>query len=468
MKTLLISLLIGAAALPGSASARKTGFQLKDVAVERTENNLYINGTVPVERVGGSNREVWVTPVIRNGNDSIELGTTVVAGRNRYYQALRHDLAKSEGVALVRDSRELQSLPVRAQLPFEKWMSTAEMHVRYDVKGCCSDSLDRRIVPLGQLDLEPKRFVPSFNWLEPAAEVKMRELKGQAFIDFPVNKTEIYPDYRGNQRELAKIRATIDSVINDRDVEITALSIKGFASPEGSWRNNERLAKGRTAALKSYVEQLYHFSPGFITASYEPEDWEGLVKWLQGNDIDHRDAILAIATDNSLAPDARDARIKRRFPAQYARLLADVYPALRHSDYRIEYRIRPFTDPAQIVEIARTRPQNLSLQEFFLAARSLEPGSEAYNELFETAVRMYPHSEVANLNAANAAMMRGDLAGARRYLDKAGDGPEAVYARGVWEALGGNYDAARSSFERAARLKVADAPAALEQLKELE
>lgn len=89
-------------------------------------------------------------------------------------------------------------------------------------------------MPLGRLDLEPKKFEPVFNWIAPTAEaVKIRELKGQAFIDFPVNKTVIYPDYRGKLRELAKIRATIDTVINDKDVEITALSIKGFASPEG-------------------------------------------------------------------------------------------------------------------------------------------------------------------------------------------------------------------------------------------
>ena len=93
MKTTLISLLMGAVAL--------SDMKLKNVGVERTENTLYINGEVPLGRVDGSNREVWVTPVIRNGNDSIELGTTVIAGRNRYYQALRHGLEKREGVALV-------------------------------------------------------------------------------------------------------------------------------------------------------------------------------------------------------------------------------------------------------------------------------------------------------------------------------------------------------------------------------
>ena len=53
-------------------------------------------------------------------------------------------------------------------------------------------------------------------------------------------------------------------------------------------------------------------------------------------------------------------------------------------------------------------------------------------------------------------------------LKGAGDGPEAIYARGNLEALRGNYAEARRYFEQAARLKVADAPAALAQLDELE
>ncbi len=80
---------------------------------------------------------------------------------------------------------------------------------------------------------------------------------------------------------------------------------------------------------------------------------------------------------------------------------------------------------------------------------------------------MYPDNEVANLNAANAAMSRGDLDSAARYLDKAGDSPEAIYARGIYNALAGDFAKARSFFIQAARLKVADAPAAIEQLNEV-
>ncbi|MDE6528268.1 MAG: hypothetical protein K2L78_04415, partial [Muribaculaceae bacterium] len=230
--------------------------------------------------------------------------------------------------------------------------------------------------------------------------------------------------------------------------------------------NNVRLAKGRTEALKTYVETLYRFEPGFITTSYEPEDWEGLRDWVEKSNIENRDGILAIS-NGPLAPDPRDAKIRSTYPTQYAFLLANVYPALRHSDYKIDYTIRSYSTPEEIIEVLYTRPQNLSLQEFFTAASSLEPGSQTYNDLFETAVRLYPDSEVANLNAASSAIQRGDYAGAARYLDKAGDSPQAVYNRGIVAAMQADYETALQLFRRAAMLRVADAPAAVEQVESL-
>jgi outer membrane protein OmpA-like peptidoglycan-associated protein len=113
--------------------------------------------------------------------------------------------------------------------------------------------------------------------MRPNAEVvKSREIKGSAFIDFPVNQVVIYPDYRSNSAELEKIMATINSVREDKDVSITSLSIKGFASPEGTYQHNTYLAKERTAALMNYVQNLYHFAPSIVKTNYEPEDWMGL------------------------------------------------------------------------------------------------------------------------------------------------------------------------------------------------
>lgn len=484
MKKYLYRLCIAlAAAIPATASANEAPFMAaiertqlnvtaSKYAVERSENMLFVSADLNIDSVRrGSNRELWIKPEVVATSKTEQLPAVVLAGRNRFYQAQRLDLPVKENFTLLRDNYKDNTYTYNATVPYEKWMHGAELKLILELRGCCSDSIERQEILLTHINVEPpapQRFVPVYNWITPQAEtVKTRELRGQAYIDFPVNKIVIYPEYRRNTVELAKIRATIDSVHQDPDIKITALSIKGYASPEGPWNNNVRLAKGRTAALKTYVEDLYHFEKNFIQTDFDPEDWGGLRAYVEKSNIANREGILSLI-DSSLEPDAKDAKIKSTYPQQYAFLLAEVYPALRHSDYRIEYTIRSFSDVNEILELVKTRPQKLSLQEFFLAAKSVEPGSEIYNDIFETAVRMYPDSEVANLNAANAAMGRGDYAAAARYISKAGDDPTAIYAAGVLAALQGDYAKARENFEAAARLKVADAPAALRQLDDMQ
>lgn len=43
-------------------------------------------------------------------------------------------------------------------------------------------------------------------------ERKVREESGRAYLDFPLNETTIYPEYRNNPAELAKIKRSIDLI----------------------------------------------------------------------------------------------------------------------------------------------------------------------------------------------------------------------------------------------------------------
>lgn len=70
-------------------------------------------------------------------------------------------------------------------------------------------------------------------------------------------------------------------------------------------------------------------------------------------------------------------------------------------------------------EVLKTDPRQLSLDEMYRVAQTYEPGSEEFNEVFETAVRVFPNDPVSNLNAANIALVRKDAVAARAYLDKA-------------------------------------------------
>ena len=90
-----------------------------------------------------------------------------------------------------------------------------------------------------------------------------------------MNRTEIDPQYRKNPEELVKIIRTIDLVKNDTNVLISNIDIHGFASPEGSYANNVRLAKERSNALKDYVRVLHRLPDNLFRVEFTAEDWDG-------------------------------------------------------------------------------------------------------------------------------------------------------------------------------------------------
>lgn len=445
---------------------------VRNLEAGRTEGSLFVTMEVDASKLDmKTDRETVLTPVLRNGDREVRFPVLLIAGRNRYYYHLRND-EPSDEVALCRAGRT-GTIGYRAALPYEPWMGTAELNVEESVRGCCSEKLSQNENLLAHLDLEPKQpkepkvFAPDFVYVRPAAEaVKTREVSGSAFIDFPVNRTEIYEDYRNNPSELMKIRQTIEAVRNDPDTRITAVTIKGYASPEGPHANNERLAQGRTATLKNYVQGLYDFPDAALSTAWEAEDWDGLEKKVSESHLPHRDALLAIIR-GSLAPDAKDWKLKSTYPEDYAYLLKEIYPGLRHSDYTVRYTVRAYTDVEEIRRLLHTQPQKLSLEELYLAAQDMEPGSDEYNEVFEIAVRMFPDDATANLNAANTALQRKDMKNAERYLKKAGDTPEAIYARGLYAALNGDYDEAERIFARAEEAGIAQAAEARKQIAEV-
>lgn len=467
-----ISLFISALlTLGATASVTVDGVDVDRLSLRRDGRYLSINMKLGLAalKVGG-NRAVLLTPRLVNGADSLELPSVGVYGRNRYYYYDRNRGRDGSMLAgpdeIVRKASDCpDSLVYIHMVPWQPWMNGASLSLTRSEWGCCRKLLGSESALLGGY-AERREFFPTLVYSRPRTEgVKARSLEGSAFIDFPVDQTVIYPDYRRNAAELGKIQATIDSVRNDSDITITGVWLKGFASPESPYAHNRELAIGRTEALKSYISELYHFAPGVISTDFEPEDWAGLRRFVEHSNIDNRDAILAII-DSDREPDNKEWKIKAAYPEQYRYLLDNCYPALRHTDYRVSYTIRGYSSIDEIEHVLRTQPQKLSLNEFYLLGQAYDPASQEFADVFETAARMYPADETANLNAANAAMRRGDNALAARFLAKAGNTPEAVYARAALAIRTGRLDDARTLLRQARDLGVTQADATLKELEE--
>jgi outer membrane protein OmpA-like peptidoglycan-associated protein len=461
--SILITLLI---VISGASAQSIDGVKVENLQMKRQGEYMAVRMNMDFTTLDmPSNRAVLFTPVIVNGKDSLELSSVGIYGRRRYYYYVRNDKSIiSESGKNYRASERPENMEYNVMVPYSKWMDGSYLLLHRSDYGCCNKVVDEQFSQMASF--KEKVFSPQFVYVRPATEmVKTRSLSGSAYIDFIVNRTNINPNYRNNKVEIAKIQATIDSVKADADITLTSVSIKGFASPEGNYANNERLAKGRTESLKKHVQNLYDFAPDFIKTSYEPEDWAGLKNYVIASDLENKDEIIKII-NSDLEPDKKELAI-RTYGNDYLHLLTNCYPALRHSDYKVEYTIRNYKDVEEIKKVFAESPQNLSLEEFYILANEYGNGARELNDIFETAVRMYPNDPVANLNAAISEMQNKDFASAEPHLRKAGNSPEATYARGLYAAFYKDYDKALKLLTSANKQGVVEAQDAINQINEI-
>ena len=425
-----------------------------DVAFRLNLNNLKLK----------AEQQLILTPLLAADGDTTALQPIIINGRSqqiRMQRAGKLDAKNMEGeqpIVVLRKNGTEQSIIYSQSVERMRPVEADQLQVlaAQDLCGCgdIKNQDQTLITTIDNLDA----WMPALAFVKPAAEArKQRAEKGEAYLSFRVNKTDIVVDLFDNSRELAKITKTIDLVREDKNVQITGINIHGFASPDGPYANNERLARERAASLKNYVANLYPINAKLFSSNSTPEDWDGFRRKVQQSNLANKEEIIKIS-NSSLAPDDKDKRIRQLYPHDYAVIMSDIYPRLRHSDYTVSYTVRPFS-VEEAKQILKTRPQQLSLQEMYLVAQTMEPGSAEFNEVFDIAVRMFPDDPTANLNAACADLQRRDIASAEKHLQKADNSAAALNARGALAVMKKDYQLARQLFADAAAAGSEDAKA---------
>lgn len=424
---------------------------------------------LPADMKLSSNRVATLTPVLKAKDNAYNkvLPAIWVYGRTRSIVQQRERSVPADAYTVLRRKNGTeQTVNYLTRMPYEQWMNGAELELLADVRGCADCQKEESSAFVTSANLERYTVKPMVAFVSPAVEaVKNRSEEGRAYLDFPVNQTKIIPDYRRNPSELANIKNTVDIVKNDANTTITEIDITGYASPEGRYTANARLAQGRAEALKNYVMSEYGFKNELFRVNSVPEDWAGLRECVAKGDSPFKQELLSIIDKEEKDYDLKEGRIKALDGGKvYASLLQNCYPALRHSDYTVRYVVRGF-NVEEAKQIIKTRPQLLSLQEMYLVAQSYEKGSNEFNEVFDVAVRMFPDDPTANINAAAIELQRGDLQRAARYLERADAQASATLNnKGVLELLQGGLDKAETYFKKAQGLGSAEAGANLEEV----
>ena len=231
--------------------------RIKDLTLELNDDkNLNVDMDIDLSQLNVKTTQVVVlTPCIVKGGDTLKLNSIGVYGRNRRVFYQRNESEKPTGAKDIelKPSNTQDVVNYNTTVKFVDWMDGCQLKLLRTDFGCCGQSaLVSQAELVERFPLE--RFIPELIYIRPQHEVvKTRKISGSAYVDFPVSEITIYPTYRNNVVELAKIIRTIDSVKVDKDITIKSIFIKGYASPESSYSNNTYLAKGRTESLKQYV-----------------------------------------------------------------------------------------------------------------------------------------------------------------------------------------------------------------------
>lgn len=416
------------------------GFDIKLEGLKIRSNDVIL--LTPALRKRGSNEVIAVLPGIE------------VSGRTRRLVLDRmDDTGLSREWSVDRENRHTrkngsrQTISYIHRMPYESYMSDAELIITEVVHGCADCMVGDATRVLRSPFVEDPAL--SLTYITPEVEpVKARSDRHSATFNFVVAKHDLLRDYKNNAAEFARVDKVISEVMNNKDLTITEFVIEGYASPEDDFERNRALAGRRARAFADYLVSTHGVKRSQFRVTGHGEDWEGLKAAVTKSSLPTKSQVLDIIANTPNA-DARDAKIMAIDGGKtYNDLLTNYYPPLRRTDYVIAYNVRAFS-VEEAREIIKTNPKLLSLNEMYLVAKSYPSDSKEFKEVFDIASRLYPNEPIAIINASAADIEGGNYQAAIERLRKLENNGAALNNMGVAYAKLRDRDTAIEMFERA-------------------
>ena len=161
---------------------------------------------------------------------------------------------------------------------------------------------------------------------------------GALTIRFGQGRRTIDRELADNNRVLVDLITAVRSIDGSADSRVARVVIAGFASPEGQFEENERLAWERAVAVRNFFVDNSPIDPALVHTYNGSVDWEGLRKLVAGSDMPHRDAVLRIIEDTPVWDAVRNTgrhgelmRLAGGEPYNY--MLRRFFPQLRQAAY---------------------------------------------------------------------------------------------------------------------------------------
>lgn len=240
--------------------------------------------------------------------------------------------------------------------------------------------------------------------LEPVFVIrpKFREGKGEARLQFRINRSEIDFSIGRNSEEMADMLAVLQPVVSDSLATLTGVSISGMASADGSLPFNTRLAEARATSARnwliSHLDGLTRPQRRVFKVGSRPEGWYPVLAAMKA--ADDKDSVLVKEILEKYADSNDDVqeRYIRRLPC-WNNIKNNYLQKDRKVEYVYTYSIKSFTTDEEMLQMYSTRPDAFNEEEL-LRVSTLKHDPQEKMEVYRTILRYYPGSQVAANNIA--------------------------------------------------------------------
>lgn len=157
-------------------------------------------------------------------------------------------------------------------------------------------------------------------------------------VYFRQGYSRLQPAFRGNGIRLDEFMRRVSEMYSDSTARLNSIDIVAYASPEGSFTLNRKLARKRAENISAYLRGNMPFLSGSLF-NVQPKgiDWNGLAAMVEASDMRYRSEVLNILRN---VPETTyrngklvDSRLKRlmdlRGGRPYNYMLTHFFPELR-------------------------------------------------------------------------------------------------------------------------------------------
>lgn len=403
-----------------------------------------VNGVFPVKYMKPK-AVVTVTPELRYADGK------VAKGQSATFQGERV-LGNNQTISYKMGGR----YTMKTTFDYVPEMQKSDMYLTFDAKlGKKKVDVPAVKVATGVLatsELYKQALTQAGGCIAPDSFQRVRAQKTEANIKFLVNQANL----RKSELKSGSVQEFVDMLkkINaDREgLNLKNVEVAAYASPEGGFSFNDKLASKRQTASQAYVDQQLKaakLGDANVDARYTAQDWDGFKRLVQTSSIQDKDVILRVL-EMYKDPAEREQQI-RNMSEGFRELADGILPELRRSRLIINYETVGRSDE-QIKEQYKADAAKLSPDELLYAATLTDDASEK-EAIYKKAAEIYDKDYRAYNNLAVMAFNKGDESTAKQYLQQAfaknGKAPEGYANLALIDLRNGNVAGAESNLSNA-------------------